>query len=95
MEAGTDAEAVDGCCLLACFAFSGFLSCFLTELRPISPWMARPTMEWVLHHQLLIKKMLLQACLQPDLVFVIDLFGAFFVCGCGVDGVVLKPCFSV
>jgi hypothetical protein len=39
-EAGADAEAMEGCCLLACSA------CFLIEPKTTSPEMAPPTMNW-------------------------------------------------
>ena len=40
--------------------------CFLTDLRITSSGMATPTVVWT-PHQSLVKKMLLQACLQHDL----------------------------
>jgi hypothetical protein len=46
-EAGADAEAMEGCYLLACSA------CFFIEPRTTSPGMAPPTMGWALtlpHH---------------------------------------------
>jgi hypothetical protein len=47
-----DAEAMEGCCLLACSA------CFLIEPRTTSPGMAPPTMGSALPHRSLLKKML-------------------------------------
>ena len=38
LETGADAEAMEGCCLLACS------DCLLTEPRTISPRVAPPTM---------------------------------------------------
>jgi hypothetical protein len=51
LEAGADAEATKGDCLLACSSY------FLIEPRSTSPGMAPPTMGWALSCQSLIKKM--------------------------------------
>ena len=52
LEAGADAETMEGCCLLTCSASS------LREPRTTSPEMDPPTMGWVLPHQSLINKTL-------------------------------------
>jgi hypothetical protein len=51
LEAGAEAEAMEGCCLLVCS------NCFLMELRSTSPGMAPPTMGWAILQKSLIKKM--------------------------------------
>ncbi|EDL77409.1 rCG25260 [Rattus norvegicus] len=46
LEAGADAETMEGCCLLACSC--GLLICFLIEPRTTIPGMAPPTIDWAL-----------------------------------------------
>jgi hypothetical protein len=53
-KAGSDAEAMEECCLLAC----SYSVCFLIEHKTTSLGMAPTTVGWVLPHQSLIKKML-------------------------------------
>lgn len=53
LEAGTNAEAMEGCCLLACS--NGWLSLFSFK-TPWCPMVAPPTMVCSLH-QLLVEKM--------------------------------------
>jgi len=48
LEAGANAEAVDGCCLLS--YSHGLLNLLLIEPRTSSPEMASPTMGWALIH---------------------------------------------
>ena len=52
LEVGADAEAMEGCCLLACL--HGLFS-LLIESTTTSPGMAPPTMGWALSHQSLRK----------------------------------------
>jgi hypothetical protein len=54
LEAGADAEAMEGC-FMAC------LACFLIEPRTIGPGMEPPTVGWALPHKL---KNALKACLE-------------------------------
>jgi hypothetical protein len=65
MEAGTDAEAMEGCCLIlmACSA------CFLIELRITSPGIPPPRIDWAFSYQSIIKKMHYRlTCLQTHLM---------------------------
>ena len=62
LEAGADAEAMEGCCLLA---FSA--RCFI-EPRTSSPGVVPPTMAWALPHQILVEKNALRSRLQPGLI---------------------------
>ena len=50
LEAGADAEAMEGCCLLACFPWFACSACFPTEPGTSSPCMVPPLMVWVLPH---------------------------------------------
>ena len=61
LEAGADAEAMEGYCLLA------FSACFLTETRATSPGMVSPTMGWALLYQSLIKNMPYRLAYSPIL----------------------------
>jgi hypothetical protein len=56
LEAGVDAEAMEGCCLLACLLLIACSLCFLIELRTTNPGVTLPPMGWaLLPHQLLRK----------------------------------------
>jgi hypothetical protein len=58
MEAGADAEAITGCCLLACSPWLGSV-CFLIEPKTTHLLReATPTMGWTLPYQSLFKNML-------------------------------------
>ena len=56
LEAGADAEAIEECCLLACFPWLAQPVFFPTELGSMNPGMVPPTIGWALPHQSLIKK---------------------------------------
>jgi len=55
LEVGADAEAMEGCCFLAC---SSWLAQPVLLMGPTTtrPEMAPPTVSWALPHQSLIKK---------------------------------------
>ena len=57
LEAGADAEAMEGCCLPACFTGLAHTYCFLLELGITCLGMVPPTMGWAVLHWSLIKKM--------------------------------------
>ena len=61
------AEAVEECCLLACCPLTCSPS-FLMQSRTTFNGMVLPTVGWVLPHQSLIKKMLLQTRPQTHLI---------------------------
>jgi len=66
LEAGADAEAMEGCCLLAC-SYMASSACFLIDPSTTRWWMVPPTMGWGLHHQPLIKKRLYRLACSPIL----------------------------
>jgi hypothetical protein len=60
LKAGTDVEAVEGCCLLTYSSWVSqlaFFIRFIRNFRTTRPGGALPTMTWALSHQSLIKKM--------------------------------------
>ena len=63
LEAGADAAAMEGCCLLLPMACS---VCFLTEPRTASPEIRPPTMGWALPHPSLIMKMPYRLAYSPS-----------------------------
>ena len=50
LEAGADAEAIEGRCLLAYFPWLAYSSCLLIEPTTTSLGMVPPTMGWALPH---------------------------------------------
>jgi hypothetical protein len=54
-EAGADAEAIERCCLLACFPWLAQLWNYLMEPRTTRPGVTPPKMGWALPHKSLRK----------------------------------------
>jgi hypothetical protein len=57
LEAGADAEAMEGCCLLAGLFSMTYSACFLIEPRTTNLRVALSSMDWALWHQSLIRKL--------------------------------------
>jgi hypothetical protein len=61
LQLGADAEAMEGCCFIACSAH------FLIEPRTPSPGVTPSSIHWVLSHQSLTKKMPYRLACSPIL----------------------------